>query len=488
MMIHPMLLCDAYKVQHYRQYPPGTEYVYSNFTPRKSRIDDVQEMVFFGLQYFIEEYLIERFDEHFFSLSRKLVMDEYRSVIGSALGDLPSYEHIEKLHELRYLPISIKAVPEGTLVPMRVPCLTIVNTLPEFYWVTNFLETLMSACLWQPCTSATIAHEYRKLLDEWARKTGMAPEFVPWQGHDFSFRGLSSPESAVLSGMGHLLSFTGTDTIPAISALRQYYSGGADGELVGGSVPATEHSVMCVGGKESEIETFRRLLKTYPTGILSIVSDTWDLWKVCTEYLPALKNEIMARDGRLVIRPDSGTPEKIICGDKFNGDPNARAGVVKLLWDAFGGTLTSTGHRLLDSHIGVIYGDGITRERAYAICANLANQGFASQVVFGIGSWTYQQNTRDTFGTAIKATWAQVDGKAVSISKCPVTDDGTKYSASGLLHVAKNEQGSLELVQDVAPELEREGMLEPVFRDGEMLRVETLSTIRERLRVARSKA
>jgi nicotinamide phosphoribosyltransferase len=191
------------------------------------------------------------------------------------------------------LPIEIKALPEGSKVNMRVPVLTIVNTIPEFYWLTNFIESLMSSILWQPSTSATIAHEYRKILDRFAEETGMPKEFAQWQGHDFSFRGMSSLESAKLSGMGHLLSFTGTDTIPAIDALEQYYNANCETELIGGSVPATEHAVMCSGAKDGELETFRRLVtELYPNGIISIVSDTWDLWKVCTEYLPLLKGEI----------------------------------------------------------------------------------------------------------------------------------------------------------------------------------------------------
>ena len=487
MKTSPMLLTDFYKVGHIRQYPPGTEYVYSNLTPRSTRIKGVDEMVFFGLQYFCTEYLIKTFRRAFFDRPRASVMDEYRRRIRTALGgDLDSYDHIEAIHALGYLPVHIKAVPEGTLVPMRVPCLTIVNTRPEFYWVTNFLETLMSACLWQPCTSATIAHEYRKLLDRAAQMTGMPPEFVQWQGHDFSFRGLSSPESAVLSGMAHLLSFTGTDTIPAIDALEQYYGADAERELIGGSVPATEHSVMCAGGEDDELGTFKRLLDLYPAGILSIVSDTWDLWHVLTSLLPALKERIMARDGKLVIRPDSGDPVKILCGDwdARAGTP-ARKGVVQLLWDVFGGTTTSTGHKLLDSHVGTIYGDSITIDRAREIFARLAANGFASQVVFGIGSYTYQANTRDTFGTAIKATWVQINGQGRAIQKNPKTDDGTKKSATGLLQVAC-ERGALVCKENVSPAEEAGGLLRSVFRDGSMLRMETLSGIRARMEDARS--
>jgi nicotinamide phosphoribosyltransferase len=479
MKTNPFLLTDYYKVGHVFQYPDKTELVYSNLTPRKSRINGVDEMVFFGLQYFIKEYLINYFNENFFQQSKEKVMKEYKRRIVTSLGThLPSYEHISALHDLGYLPIEIKALPEGSKVPMRVPCLTIVNTKAEFYWLTNFLETLLSAVIWQPCTSATIAYTYRKLLNKYAVETGMPMEFVQWQGHDFSFRGMSSLETAVLSGMGHLLSFTGTDTIPAIDALEQYYNANADVELIGGSVAATEHSVMCSGSKDGEVETFRRLItEVYPSGTVSIVSDTWDLWKVCTEYLPALKETVLNRNGKVVIRPDSGDPEKIICGDTEGETEVVRKGVVELLWDVFGGTITEKGFKLLDAHIGAIYGDSINIDRATRICEGLKAKGFATQVVFGIGSYTYQYNTRDTFGTAMKATYVVIDGEGQEIYKDPVTDDGTKRSATGLLNV-KKENGRFVLYDKVTWEQERDSELKTVFKDGKLMKEFSLKEIR----------
>lgn len=487
--MNPMLLTDFYKVGHPFQYPPDTEYVYSNFTPRKSRMKGVDKMIFFGLQYFNKLILGHAFERLFFDRRRSDVIDEYRRIIRGTLGgDLKSYSHIEDLHELGYLPVRIKALPEGTAVPMRVPCITIENTRPEFYWITNFLETILSSFIWQPCTSATIAHEFRYMLDRHARVTGMPEEFVQWQGHDFSMRGMSSLQSAIASGMGHLLSFTGTDTIPAVLALEDHYFANVDEELVGGSVPATEHSVMCAGLKEGEIETFLRLMDTYPTGILSVVSDTWDLWNVLTDILPKLKGPIMAREGKLVIRPDSGDPANILCGDSGapEGSP-ARKGVVELLWDVFGGTVNDKGYRVLDSHVGAIYGDGITIERAAMINTRLANKGFASQVVFGIGSYTYQANTRDTFGTAMKATWVQRDQEGYPIFKDPVTDDGTKRSATGLLQVYRDEAGELQVKQDCTREEEEIGLLQTYFENGSFFSKQTLADIRQRLKEERER-
>jgi len=482
MKANPFLLTDYYKVGHVFQYPANTTLVYSNLTPRKSRFDDIDEMVFFGLQYFIKEYLVDYFNANFFQRSKEEVLTEYKRRIVTSLGaHLPTYEHLGKLHDLGYLPIEIKALPEGSRVPMRVPCLTIVNTIPEFYWITNFLETILSSVIWQPCTSATIAYQYRRILNQYADETGVPQEFVQWQGHDFSFRGMSSLESAVISGMGHLLSFTGTDTIPAIDALEQYYHADAEKELIGGSVAATEHSVMCSGSKDGELETFRRLItEVYPNGIVSIVSDTWDLWKVCTEYLSALKETVLKREGKVVIRPDSGDPVKIICGDPNGKTGQERKGVVELLWDIFGGTITDKGYKLLDPHIGAIYGDSINLERAHAICEGLKQKGFASQVVFGIGSFTYQYNTRDSFGMAMKATYVEVNGEGREIFKNPVTDDGTKQSATGLLQV-KKENGRYVLVDKVSKDAEVKSELKTVYKDGKLIKEHTLGEIRKRL-------
>ncbi len=479
---NPLLLTDFYKVSHIFQYPPKTTLVYSNLTARESRLEGVDKMVFFGLQYFIKEYLISYFNQAFFQIPLEQAVAEYkRRIVTSLGGDLPSYKHIEDLHRLGYLPIEIKALPEGSRVNLRVPCLTIVNTHPDFYWLTNFIESLMSSVIWQPCTSATLAYQFRKLFDQYAEETGVPKDFVQWQGHDFSFRGMSSPESSILSGMGHLLSFTGTDTIPAIDALEQYYLADATKEMIGGSVPATEHSVMCSALQDNELETFRRLItEVHPRGILSIVSDTWNLWKVCTEYLVALKQEILSRDGKIVIRPDSGDPVLILCGNPDGATENERKGVVELLWDVFGGSTSEKGYKLLDSHIGTIYGDAINLKRASQICQRLKEKGFASQVVFGIGSYTYQYNTRDTFGMAIKATYVEIDGQPREIFKAPITDNGMKFSAKGLLCVSK-EENEYVLHDRVSWEEENRSELKTVFKNGHLVREWSLGQIRNNL-------
>ena len=480
--MNPLLLTDGYKVDHRRQYPEGTSLVYSNWTPRKSRMEGVEEVVFFGLQYFIKKYILEDFETHFFQQEKKKVVEEYSRRINNYLGENQvGTKHIEDLHDLGYIPMVIKALPEGASVPMKVPMFTMYNTKPEFFWLTNYFETLVSAVVWMPCTSATIAKEYRKVLDKFAAETSSILEFVDWQGHDFSMRGMAGIEAAVISASGHLLSFTGTDTIPAIELLEKYYNANSDKELIGGSVAATEHSVMCMGTLEDEIGTFKRLIcEVYPNGIVSIVSDTWDLWKVLTEYIPQLKNEVLARNGKVVIRPDSGDPIKIICGNPEGKTEAERKGVIELLWDTFGGQTNSKGYKELDPHIGAIYGDSITVERATKICERLKAKGFAStNVVLGIGSYTYQYNTRDTFGFAMKATYGEVNGVGREIFKNPITDDGTKKSAKGLMKI-ELEANTFVLKDQASWDEEKTGELKEVFRDGKLLIDQSLSEIRER--------
>jgi len=400
----------------------------------------------------------------------------------------------ETLHKLGYLPIKVKALKEGTIIPVKVPMMTIYNTLPEFYWITNFLESILSNLLWKPVTSASIARAYKKTLLKHAKNTDEKNlGFVNWQGHDFSFRGLDSVDAVIASGLGHLTSFDGTDSLPAIWGARKFYN---EKGFVAGSVPATEHSVICAGSKEGELETFSRLLDTYKDSpVLSVVSDTWDLWNVLTVILPQLKDKILAGNTKLVIRPDSGDPVDIICGTLQSAlmNPDTRGeeinaelipsdkGVIELLWNIFGGTINNQGYKVLDSHIGAIYGDSITIERADQICERLKAKGFAStNVVLGIGSFTYQYNTRDTFGFAMKATYVEKQGKGFPIFKDPITDDGTKKSATGLLQVYE-EDNIIKLKDNCTWEEESQGLLQVIFENGNFFNQTTLTAIRERL-------
>ena len=491
MKISPLEMCDGYKTGHVFQYPEGTEGVYSNWTPRMSRIEGVNKVVFFGMRYFIQEYLIRAWNEGFFSRPLDDVLKAYQKRINGYLGaDLQSYKHIEYLHRLGYLPLLIKALPEGSRVDLRVPMLTICNTDPKCFWLTNFIESIMSNILWMPCTSATIAYEYRTLLDKYARWTSESQDLVPYQGHDFSLRGLPGLEAAALSGAGHLLSFAGTDSIPAVRFAEDYYGAEQYSMETGCSVPATEHSVMCAGSKNDELETYRRLInEVHPTGIVSIVSDQYDLWKVLTDYTTVLGASIMDRDGKVVFRPDSGDPVKILCGDPDapDGSP-AQDGVVEVLWHKFGGTENSKGYKELDPHVGAIYGDSITLERAATICTFLKLKGFAStNVVFGIGSYTYQYNTRDTFGFAMKSTFVDVKGEPREIYKDPVTDDGVKKSARGLIRVDQITEpgdyaGDFVMTDGVTWAQEKQGALKTVFKNGNEFNGQSFEDVRRTLR------
>ena len=482
-MINPLTLIDFYKADHKSQYPEGTEMVFSNWTARKSRIEGIEHVVFFGLQYFVKEYLLTRWQRDFFDRPKKEVVAKYHRRMKNA-GITIEVDHIEDLHDLGYLPMEIRALPEGSNVPIGVPMFVLWNTKKEFFWLTNYLETSLSSVIWGPCTSATLSLQYRKIMDKGVSQTGGNMEFVDWQGHDFSYRGMYGSEAAMLSGAGHLLNFTGTDTVLAIDFLEHYYGANSDEEIVGGSVPATEHSVMCMGTQDDEIETFRRLVtELYPSGVVSIVSDTWDYWKVWTEYIPQLKEEILAREGCVTIRPDSGDPVKILVGDPDapSGSP-ARKGSYQLAWEIFGGTTNDKGFKVLDPHINLIYGDSITLERCEAICSGLKEKGFVPVNVFGIGSYTYQYNTRDTFGFAMKATAGSVNGTLREIFKDPITDDGTKKSARGLLAVSKNSSGELVLKEQASWKDIDASAFETVFKDGKLVRDESLSDIRKRLK------
>ncbi|ENX55139.1 MULTISPECIES: nicotinate phosphoribosyltransferase [Acinetobacter] len=490
--INPLNAIDFYKADHRRQYPVGTEYVYANFTPRSSRLakmlpDFDDKIVFFGLQGFIKHFLIETWNEGFFNQAKAKVVAAYKRRMDNALGEgAVPVEHIEALHDLGYLPLKIKALPEGSRVNIKVPVLTIINTDPNFFWLTNYIETVLSAELWKSCTTASIAYEYKRLLTQYAEKTGAPLDFVAVQGHDFSSRGMSGIYDAAQSGVGHLTSFIGTDSVASIDYAEEYYN--ATG-VVGVSVPATEHSVMCMGSEESEIETFRRLIcELYPTGVVSIVSDTWDFWRVITEFSVELKAEILKRQpnalglAKVVFRPDSGDPVKIICGDPdAERDSPAYKGAVQCLWEIFGGTETAQGYKVLNERVGLIYGDSITLERAQNILNGLEAKGFASNnLVFGIGSYTYNYLTRDSFGFAVKATWGQVNGVGRELFKDPVTDSGVKKSAKGLLRVEQTENG-FELFDQQSFEQEKMGALQTVFENGQLLRECSLDQIRERL-------
>jgi nicotinamide phosphoribosyltransferase len=486
---------DSYKISHYAMYQDGTTKVYSNFTPRSMSHFNVPEqykadkkIVWFGLQGFLHE-LNQVWKETFFDRDVDTVCDEFAVFVAPFCGP-NGYDvtRLRELHAIGYLPLEIKALPEGARVPVGVPVFTITNTVASAFWLPNYLETWLSTELWKTTTSATMARVYRKIIDQYADLTGGSKEFVAFQGHDFSMRGLSGIADGAKSGAGHLLSFLGTDVLSAVNYINDYYHGKST--FVGCSVPASEHSVMSTETKEEELEVFRRLIKMYPSGVVSLVSDTYDFFQVVTKFATILKEDILNRVpdsmglAKVVFRPDSGDPVKIICGDaEAPVDSPEHKGAVECLADIFGTTTNDKGYKTLNQRVGLIYGDSITVDRCEAILMRLKDKGFASDnIVFGVGSYTYQYQTRDTLGFAMKATYRETNGKGVAIFKDPKTDSGTKKSAKGLLCVHKSPlSGDYILVDQVSAEGEQKGELKTVYLNGNILVDDSFETIRARL-------
>lgn len=479
-------LADCYKLGHYRQYKAGTSVIYSTFTPRASKYSPDDQIVSFGFQVFIQKYLIDYMNEHFFNRSVEEIVSEYQGVMRD-IFDEPNAnaDHIKALHQLGFLPLEIKAVPEGMTVGIKTPVMTIVNTEPGFFWLTNYIETLLSCSLWLMMTSASIARKYKKLFNTYADLTCDNRNHVPFQAHDFSMRGLSSLESAEYAAAGHATSFIGSDTVPVLSFIRTYYPTLPTTTIIK-SVNATEHSVMSSYGTD-ELETFRTLIEDiYPTGAVSIVADTYDFWRNITVTLPALKQKIMAREGKVIIRPDSGDPVDILCGNPSAETIHEQKGLIECLWDIFGGTLNQKGFKVFDPHIGAIYGDSINLERAELICQKLMEKGFASSnVVFGIGSLAYQYHTRDTFGFAVKSTDAIINGIETPIFKDPKTDSGLKKSQRGRIKVVKKFDEATQCfhlcgIDGLTLESDySDDVLQLIFRNGELFNPISFEKIRE---------
>lgn len=588
MKISPITVLDFYKTGHLPMYPEGLDLLYNNFTPRSNRLSNLTEfndkIVWVGLQPLVQWFLIDMWNEEFFGKPEDEVVSHYARRVRNAVGE-PKVDQIRALHRLGYLPIHIKALPEGSRVPMRVPVYTCQSTHKDFAWLANGLETALSTESWKAPTVATSSYAFVKLLERFAMETTGDKSFANFQAHDFSARGLSGIHDGATVGAAHLTSSYGTDTVHAIDHLENYYGADSDKELVGVSVFADEHSVVCANISntvrltgcdviEAEEQYIERLItQVCPAGIVSHVSDTNNYWKIIGEVIPRLKDVITGRKrdsagmAKLVLRPDSGLPEDILCGvpvkvitsdneahedvreelwredvaydldeivrkqtphgeqgggaeglyrfndqvyrveyepewdrhdkqyyfiDNYNDTVDnctftpveltlEEKGSLNILWETFGGTTSDQGYKVLDPSIGLIYGDSITFKSCKAILTRMKEMGFAStNVVFGVGSYTMQYVTRDTFGFALKATYGEVEGNPIELFKNPITGNGVKKSAKGLLRV-ELEDGDYVLYDQQTKEQEAQGELKTVFKDGEAFNFQTLSEIRARL-------
>ncbi len=467
-----LLATDVYKLSHMSAYPPGTTKIYSYLVARSDK--KLPDVVFYGLQYYLKEYL-----------SRAVThadVDEFLEYRKNVLGGTPKdiEDKARALADLGYIPLEIKAVEEGTVLPVKNVLMTMTNTLPEFFWVVGFFESLLLK-VWNTSTVASYGYKLHSLTKKFSDSTCDDGGHLPFQIHDFGYRGVSTEETAEVSGSAALIGSLGTDTLTAVKFAKTYY---AATEPVGLSVFATEHSVVMAYGQDNELASFERVLDLNPGGIISVVSDTYNLWNVLTNFTDVLHNKILARDGKIVFRPDSGDPEKVICGDPSapEGSPE-RKGAIVILAEKFGTTYNSKGYMLLNPKIGLIYGDGMYYERFERILTNLQEMGYASSnLVIGVGGLLLQQHNRDDQGYAIKATYAEVDGEVRELLKDPVTDPG-KRSHKGLIKLSIDAYGNYVTKDQCTWDEEKQGLLQTVFLNGKVVKEVTFDQVRKNAKV-----
>jgi len=470
-----VLATDSYKVSHYKQYPPGTEYVYSYFESRGGKFD---EIVFYGLQYFVKRYLCGPVVTQDKIDTAKEILDNH---MGPGHFNEAGWKHILDAHG-GHLPISIKSVPEGTVVPTKNALFTMVNTDPKCFWLTNYLETLLVE-VWYPMTVATNSREQKKIIAKAFEATGCPLDAgVNFKLHDFGYRGVSSVESAGIGGAAHLINFWGTDTLAAILLLKYYYGDTAakvplpiNPEIMlpvaGLSIPAAEHSTITSWGREYEVKAFENMLDQYPEGLVAVVSDSYDVFRAISElWGRQLKDKIKNRKGQLVVRPDSGDPPVIV--------PQ----LLDLLGEAFKEdvTTTHTGHKLLPDYIRMIQGDGISYETLGEILDAMAAKGWAAaNLAFGSGGALLQKLNRDTQKCAFKCSEiTKADGEKTLVYKDPITDKG-KLSKKGRLTLEYGADNKLTTMVEGKGDPNKDVMVE-VFRNGYLLVDQKFDEIRNR--------
>ncbi len=459
MLDNIILLTDSYKQTHWKMYPPQTQTIYSYLEPRQG--GEYREVMFFGLQYFLKKYFAgvvvsaEKIERAAPFLAAHFGNPEVFNRTG--------WEHVVEEHG-GTLPMEIKAAPEGIVLPESNVMLTIENTCPHCAWLVNHLETLLVE-LWYPCTVGTISRQMKKVIQAGLERSGTSTdEVLSLKLQDFGFRGATSPESAALGGAAHLVNFRGSDTLAACELLMEYYAA----EMPGVSIPAAEHSVITVWGEEGEGDAFQHILQQYPEGLVSVVSDSWDVLRACKELWGArLKTDIQQRRGCVVVRPDSGPPEVVVpdCLDTLGAQ--------------FGYTLNSKGYRVLPETIRLIQGDGIKRQTVAGIVDAILARGWSMDcITFGSGGGLLQDCNRDTQSFAMKCAYSVVDGEERDVYKRPATDP-MKDSKRGRLMLAWSEEDKryVTLPQGTPGATD---VLIPVFRNGEVLHTWTVEQVRAR--------
>ncbi len=465
-----VLLADAYKYSHHKLYYPGTTKIYSYLESRGGVFD---ETIFFGLQYYLKHYLEG-------AVITKEKVDEAAEVLPQIFGrddvfDRSKFDHIITQHG-GCLPVRIKAVKEGWVVPTHNVLMTIENTDPACFWLTNFLETLLMQ-VWYPCTVATLSNEIKKVVEQYYCDTASyaANTGIDYVLNDFGFRGVSSVESAGLGDAAHLLSFRGSDTIEGSVFARRYYN---TQTVYGVSVPATEHSICTLLGEEGEAEIFKHILQTFPAGTVSCVSDSYNIFRACSEYWgEELKQMILDRDGTLVIRPDSGDPVFTLLK------------VFDILFQKFGFTSNEKGYKVLPSQVRVLQGDGIDNNSIRAIYGALKVNGISAEnLLLGMGGALLQKLDRDTQKFAFKCSYAELGDRKVDVQKQPVELDkhgalqpSFKSSKAGRLKLILTADGYQTTKEEALPEYADQ--LETVFENGVIMREETFEVIKERVAV-----
>lgn len=485
--INSLLLKDFYKAVHSEMLNKGMTQSVSYYTPRKSRVNRWPKVVNFGLQMFIKNWLIDEFNENFFGRPEAEVVREYQRIMDNTMGKgIYDISKISKLHKLGYLPIEIISIPEGIEVPMRCPIFGITNTHPEFAWLPQALESLISAEVWYPMITATVGHTYRQIVDKYYDMT--CDDEIPHRRAlgNFDFRGDMGVDAALKAAAGWLVSFVNTATVPAIPFMEQMYNCDCTMEEVGFGAVSTEHFVMCSNyAADGDERTFlkRLLTELYPNTSFSCVCDSYDYWNVVENILPSLKDEIMAHNGCFLVRGDSGDCVDVVTKTVFK------------LWELFGGKINTKGYKVLDPHVKALYGDSITVERAEKIYQILEENGFAAcNVSLGVGSFSMhcieedgmlKPFTRDTFSSCIKACDAIINDVEYPIFKDPKTDretgDGFKKSQRGACRVYM-ENGELKYVDGLTYEESlKDNLMVPIFRDGKLLVEVTLNDVRQKL-------